>query len=236
MGRNAGWIAASAALARRSPEDAPHLIYIPEVPFTIAKLVADVKECMKNFNRCFIVAGEGIRDETGKYIAEAGGAFAKDAFGHTQLGGAADAVRAIVEKEVGVKARVNRAGTSQRVAMHYASATDVAEAYMAGSAAVKAAMAGTSGKMITLVRENQGGKYGCSTGTVNLRDIANAEKLLPREFINAQGNGMTEAFRDYVLPLIQGQAALDVAADGLPTYTRFARHMVEKKSGRQYAV
>jgi 6-phosphofructokinase 1 len=131
---------------------------------------------------------------------------------------------------------VNRPGTSQRVAMHYASATDVAEAYMAGAAAVKAAMAGTSGKMITLVRENKGGKYACSTGTVNLRDIANAEKLLPREFINAQGNGMTEAFCDYARPLIQGQAELDVASDGLPVYTRFARHMVEKKTLRQYAV
>ena len=142
MGRNAGWIAAAAGLARRCPEDAPHIILLPEAPFVQDKFVEDVRRCLKDFNRCFIACGEGVRGPDGRYLAETDGVFSTDAFGHKQLGGASDAVRAIVENVVGVKARTNRAGTAQRNAMHFASATDAAEAYQAGRAAVQAAMRG----------------------------------------------------------------------------------------------
>ena len=234
MGRNAGWIAASSGLARRSGQDAPHLIYMPEVAFVREQFVADVKACLAEFKGCFIVTGEGVRDADGNYLSDMGGDFAKDAFGHTQLGGAGEALRLIVEKELGVKCRYNKAGTSQRNAMHFASAADVNEAYMAGEAAVRAAMAGTTGKMITLVRGSEGGKYACTTGFADLAEVANAEKPVPREFINEAGNGVTEAFLDYARPLVAGNVELEMGADGLPVYARLARHMVAKKTGRKY--
>ena len=223
-------------LARRNEEDAPHLIYVPEVPFTPEKFAADVQECLRRFNRCFIIVGEGIRDPDGNYVAEMGGAFGQDAFGHKQLGGAAEALRAIVEERVGVKCRTQKPGTMQRSAMHFASATDVAEAYMAGAAAVKAALEGISGKMVSLVREDGDGQYRCTTGLVDLAKVANAEKPLPREYINEAGNGVTEAFLAYARPLIAGTAEVELGDDGLPVYARLARHMVEKKTHRQYAV
>ncbi|HUT60487.1 MAG TPA: 6-phosphofructokinase [Phycisphaerae bacterium] len=230
MGRNAGWIAASAGLARRCDEDAPHIILLPEVPFVTERFVEEVRHCLKEFKRCFVACGEGVRTADGKYLAEAGGAFAKDAFGHTQLGGAADAVRAIIESEVGVKCRTNRAGTAQRTAMHFASATDAAEAYMAGRAAVQAAVKGVGGMMVTLERRDEGGRYSCSTGLVELQKVANDVKPLPREFLDAAGTGVTEAFRRYALPLIAGEAQVEIGNDGLPVYARLAKHMVPKRT------
>jgi 6-phosphofructokinase 1 len=234
MGRNAGWIAASTGLARRVPEDAPHLILLPEVPLSIDKLTNEVRQCLKDFKRCFIACGEGIKTPEGKYLAEAGGVFSGDSFGHTQLGGAADAVRAVIEKEVGVKCRTNRPGTAQRNAMHFASKTDVKEAYMAGQAAVKAAMKGVNGKMVTLERRDEGGRYRCTTGLVELEKVANGEKPLPPEYVNAEGNGVTEAFRAYALPLIAGQAEVEIGPDGLPVYARLAKCMVPARTGREY--
>ena len=234
MGRNAGWIAAAAGLARRSDEDAPHLILLPEVPLSADKLAADVKECLARYNRCFIVAGEGVRDERGEYVATAGGAFGRDAFGHAQLGGAADALRAVIEKRVGVKCRTQKPGTMQRSAMHFASATDVAESYMAGAAAVGAAIDGVTGKMVSLVRAGGEGEYRCTTGLADLAAVANAVKPLPAEFINESGNGVTEAFCRYARPLIAGRAELEMGPDGLPVYARLARHMVEKRTRREY--
>jgi 6-phosphofructokinase 1 len=234
MGRNAGWIAASAALARREEEDAPHLILLPEVTFELDKFCADVQTCLDKYNRCVVVVGEGVQTADGKYLGEAGGQFGQDAFGHAQLGGAGEAVRAVIEGKVGVKARTNKAGTSQRNARHFASATDVAEAYMAGSAAVQAAINGVSGKMVSLVREADHGGYRCTTGLVDLADVANGEKKVPAEFIDDNGTGVTQAFRDYALPLIAGLAEVEMGDDGLPVYARLARHMVEKKTGRKY--
>ena len=229
MGRNAGWIAASTGLARREEQDAPHIILLPEVPFVIEKFVADVQRCLADYKRCFVACGEGVKTPEGKYLGEAGGAFAKDAFGHTQLGGAADGVRAIIETQVGVKARTNRAGTTQRNAMHFASATDVAEAYMVGAAAVEAAVKGVHGKMVTLERHTDGGKYRCTTGLADLEKVANSEKPVPAEFIDDSGTGVTDAFRAYALPLIAGQAEVTLGDDGLPVYARLAKQGVAKR-------
>ena len=230
MGRNAGWIAAATALARRSPEDAPHLIYLPEVAFSKEKFVADCKKALADFGRIFIVAGEGLKDAGGNYITEDGGEFSKDSFGHSQLGGVAEALKGIVEKEVGVKARVNKLGTNQRSAMHFASKTDIDEAYMCGKAAVEYALAGENGKMVTLVRSDADG-YKCTTGLAALSDVANGEKFIPAEYINAEGNGVTDAFKAYLLPLVQGEAPITIGDDGLPVYMRFERKTVAKKLG-----
>lgn len=228
MGRNAGWIAAAAGLARRCPEDAPHLIYLPEVAFTKEKFVADCKQTLKDFKRLFIVAGEGLKGSNGKYITEDGGSFAKDSFGHTQLGGVAEALKDIVEKEVGVKARFNKLGTNQRCAMHFASLTDINEAYLCGKMAVEYALQGSNGMMVTLVRSDEGG-YNCTTSMAALSDVANGEKFMPAEYINAAGNGITDAFKEYALPLIKGEAPITVGDDGLPVFMRFERKAIDKK-------
>jgi 6-phosphofructokinase 1 len=234
MGRNAGWIAAGTGLARRSPEDAPHLIYVPEVPFEIEKFIEDVRQALKEFKGCVIAAGEGIRDKDGHYVGEAGGKFGRDAFGHTQLGGAADVLRHIVETEVGVKCRTNRLGTCQRNGMHFASLTDVNESYLCGQAAVQAAMKGISGKMVTLIRESDWPNYKCTTGLADLGKVANGEKFLPRDFLNERGNGITDKMKQYVKPLVHGEAPIRIGDDGLPVYVRLEKHWVEKKTGHDY--
>ena len=235
MGRNAGWIAAATSLARRTDEDAPHIILLPEVPFEIDKFVAKVRACLKDYNRCFVACGEGVKTPDGEYLGQAGGAFAKDAFGHTQLGGAGDAVRAIIESKVGVKARTNLPGTAQRTAMHFASKTDVEEAYMVGKAAVETAVKGISGKMVTLERK-AGRTYECTTGLVDLEDVANGEKVVPDEYISEDSFGVTDAFAAYARPLVMGEARIEIGPDGLPVYARLARHMVARKTGREYNV
>ncbi len=234
MGRNAGWIAASTGVAHRSPEDAPHLVYLPEVPFSVEKFVQDVKEVISRIGRCFIVAGEGLVDEKGKHITAQTGAFSKDAFGHAQLGGIAEMLKSVVEREVGVKCRYIKLTTVQRNAMHFASLTDRDEAYLAGAEAVRQAVAGTTGKMVTLVRE-AGPQYECTTGLAELIDVANGEKPLPREYINEAGNHITDAMREYVTPLIKGEVPIKVGADGLPVYARLSRHMLPKLTGREYS-
>jgi len=228
MGRNAGWIAAATGLAHRCDEDAPHLIYMPESAFSFDKLISDVKEVLKELGRVFIVAGEGLKDEKGKYVTADKGAFGKDSFGHIQLGGVAEMLKAVIEKEIGIKARFNKPGTNQRSAMHFASLTDINEAYMCGQMAVKAALSGENGKMITLVR-GQGPKYKCTTGLAELRDVANGEKKVPKEFINDEGNHITDAMRDYVRPLVRGEAPITIGEDGLPVFMRFERKRLEKK-------
>jgi len=231
MGRNAGWIAAATGLARRCPEDAPHLIYMPEAAFNFDKFTADVKEVYESIGGVFIVAGEGLKNEKGQYITADTGAFGRDSFGHMQLGGVAEMLKNAVEKEVGIKARWNKLGTQQRTAMHFASLTDVNEAYLCGQTAVKQALSGTNGKMITLVRQ-PGPKYKCTTGLAELSDVANGEKKVPAEYINKEGNGVTDAMLAYVRPLVQGEAPVTIGPDGLPAFMRFERKALEKKCPR----
>jgi len=228
MGRNAGWIAAASGLARREPQDGPHLIYMPEATFTLEKLVEDVKLVHNEFGRVFIVTGEGLKDENGNYVSAETSGIGVDSFGHAQLGGVAEMIKAVVEKEVGIKARCNKLGTCQRSAMHFASLTDINEAYMCGQMAVKHALDGVNGKMVTLIRESDS-PYKCATGLAELSDVANDEKKVPREFINERGNGVTEAMLDYVRPLVQGQVDITIGQDGLPVYMRFERNHIEKK-------
>ncbi|MGD1042230.1 MAG: 6-phosphofructokinase [Sedimentisphaerales bacterium] len=228
MGRNTGWIAAASGLATREPKDAPHLIYTPESAFTFEKLLRDVKEIYREFRRVFIIVGEGLKDEKGNHIAAETAGFGKDAFGHATLGGVAEVLKNVIEKEAGIKAYWNKLGSQQRCSMHFASLTDVNEAYMCGKTAVKAAMSGVNGKMITLVRAKDA-KYKCTTGFAELKDVANGEKKVPKEFINEKGNHITEACRRYIGPLIKGEAPITVGKDGLPVYVRLAKKWVEKK-------
>jgi 6-phosphofructokinase len=222
MGRNAGWIAAGTALARGSEEDAPHMILLPERPFEEFK--GRVGHYLSTLGRCVIVVSEGTKNPDGSYISEQKGEFARDAFGHTQLGGAANYIQQLVEREVKVKCRFAIPSTIQRNGIHFASKTDSDEAYMAGRRAVELAVEGVNGKMVTLERASSD-PYRCETGTADLADVANGEKLFPVEWISDDGFFVTEEFLDYARPLIRGEVPA-VIEGGLPRLMRFKKSWV----------
>lgn len=215
MGRNAGWLTASSALARRNEDEAPHLIYLPETAFSKEQFIADVKRVYDKLGYCYVAVSEGIHDENGDYCFASSGV---DAFGHAQLSGCGNALKELVEAELGIKARANTPGTMQRSAMHFASKTDVDEAYAAGKAAVEYALAGKNGVMVTLDRKSEA-PYECVCGEVGLEKVANVEKKIPREWINAEGNYVTDEFINYCRPLLEGRAEVP-EKDGLPDYVR----------------
>jgi 6-phosphofructokinase 1 len=213
MGRHTGWLAAAAALAKRENAEAPHLIYLPEVPFAREKLLQDVKEVYDKVGHVYIVASEGLVDDQGNYICADD---KRDGFGHVQLGGLADILKSYIEEAMNVKVRCNILGSTQRSAMHYASLTDAQEAYMVGVAAVRLSLQGQSGYMVTLVRDDAK-NYACSLGTVALSRVANVEKRFPPEWISPSGNFVTNDFIKYVTPLIQGEINIPTK-NGLPDY------------------
>ena len=225
MGRNTGWLAAGASLAKRRdhPNDPPHLVYLPEVPFANDKFLDDVRRVLKREKHCVVVVGEGLVDKDGNYVSvETNGADA----GHAQLGGVGEALKDLVESQLGAKARVARLGVAQRAAAHLASKTDADEAFLAGQAAVKAAINGETGKLVTLVR-GDGDQYTCETGLTALSEVVGNLKKLPREWINEDGVSLNFQFFRYATPLIQGEVAVPFD-NGLPAYAKLARESVDK--------
>ncbi len=206
MGRNAGWVAAASALARAEPDDAPHLIYVPERPVVIHEVVRQVADVLARHGHAVIVVTETIRDEKGSPWARRAG---DDGFGHPRLSGAAERMAALLGDRLGIKARFNKPGSLQRAAGWCVSPVDWDEAYMAGQAAVKEALNGARDVMVTLLRQ-PGPAYVCTSGLAPLDTIAHAERRLPREFLDESG-GVTPAFLEYVRPLIGGP---------LPEYAR----------------
>lgn len=218
MGRNAGWITAATALARQRPDDAPHIILLPEIPFSRDKFLSDVERVYRKLGYALITCCEGLRDENGDYLTASQRSLDTDRFGHRQLGGVGETLCGIIAEGLKIKARADKPGTIQRVSALLASPVDVEEAYATGAQAVKHAVEGKSGWMVTLERE-PGAEYACTTGIVSLEEVANREKKVPREFINAEGTGVTDAFLEYVTPLIGGP---------LPEYARLEKHFVKK--------
>ncbi len=226
MGRSSGWIAASAALAKRrdQPHDPPHLIYLPEIPFSQEKCLEDIRRVLKREKFCQIVVSEGLTDSDGNYVSADP---ATDAFGHAQLGGAGEFIKALVEANLpGVKARLSAPGLMQRSAAHVASKVDADEAYLVGQAAVKAAVNGESDKLVTLLRGDSD-VYSCETGLAPLADVANNVKKLQRDWINEDGVSMNFQFVRYAQPLIQGEVAVP-HDNGVPTFARLDKVRVEK--------
>jgi 6-phosphofructokinase len=226
MGRSAGWIAAGATLAKRKdhPHDPPHLIYLPEVAFNTNKFLTDVEEVLKHNKFCLIVVGEGLVDENGDYISTSAGG--TDSFGHSQLGGAGDYLKGLIDQHFsGVKTRSSRLGHAQRAASVTASKTDMDEAYLAGQAAVKAALNGVTDKMVTLIR-GDGENYTCETGLTDLSEIANGVKHLPSSWIAEDGVSLTYQYVKYAQPLIQGEVDVPMEA-GLPSFVRLGKSTVE---------
>ncbi|MEI6286405.1 MAG: 6-phosphofructokinase [Bacillota bacterium] len=224
MGRNAGWLAGAGALANRNdyPGQGPHLVYLPEVDFHIADFVADVAAVYKEHGRAMIVVSEGIHTAAGKLIGESG---KLDAFGHAQLGGCANTLKEILDREIGVKSRVVLPASAQRAGAHCASLTDVNEAWGCGKRAVELAVAGVSGVMVQMVRQ-PGPEYKIAFESIELSRVANVENKVPRSMINEKGNNVTEEFIQYARPLIEGQPNLTFK-DGLPWYSTLAKHFIK---------
>ncbi len=226
MGRNSGWVAAGSTLAkhRDRPNDPPHLIYLPEVPFSPQKFLADVQRVLKSERYCMVVVGEGLLDENGNYVSTSSGQ--TDAFGHSQLGGAGAYLAGLVEQHLGLKGRVSRLGHPQRAAAHCSSLTDNAEAFLAGQAAVRTAIGGTTDKMITLLR-GDGESYTCETGLTDLEGVANAVKQVPATWINEDQTSLSFQFQKYALPLIQGEVQVPYE-NGVPQFVRLRKQRVQK--------
>ena len=215
MGRDAGWLTAAGALSKRWDNEAPHLIYLPETPFSTGRFLADVEHVYQELGYCYVVVSEGIADEHGRYISASA---TTDAFGHAQLSGAGLVLKNMVERELGIKARCNTLGTTQRAAAHFASRVDAGEAYMVGSAAVQYALSGKSGLMVTIERRGDD-PYSSAAGEISLEKVANIERKFPLEWINEAHNFVTAEFARYALPLLAGEMPVPMK-DGLPDYVR----------------
>ncbi len=222
MGRNAGWLAASAALASVTGEG-PDLVYLPETDFDMDKFLADVKRIEEEKGTVIIAVSEGIHDKDGRFISEYGSTLAqqKDAFGHSQMGGLASTLERIVKEKLGVKCRGIEFSLLQRCAGHIASATDIQESFLAGKAAVEQAIAGVTDKMVGFSRPEEG-DYECQLQLLSLSSVANAEKTVPLDWINEEHNNVNQKFIDYALPLIQGVPEIPTV-DGLPRYPKLKR-------------
>jgi len=220
MGRNAGWLTAASALASYKG-NGPDLIYLPELPFSIDKFIEDTERVYKQNKKVIVAISEGLKDESGRYIPEMSSKLSKDSFGHAQLGGAATILANIAKERLGCKVRGIELSLLQRCAAHCASLTDVNEAYMAGQAAVQNAVAGKTDYMVAFERA-AGPEYKCNIKLINLTEVANKEKKVPREWINKEGNGVTEEYIKYALPLIAGESR-PVIEDGLPRFAKLKK-------------
>jgi len=202
MGRHAGWMAASSALARTSNEDAPHIILLPEVTFNQKDFLALVKQVVAKHGYCVVVVSEGVKNSKGKFLSESGG---RDAFGHSQLGGIAPYISQLINNKLKIKNHWAVADYLQRSARHIASKVDLEQAEAVGSFAIKYALAGMNGVMPIIVR-GKGPKYKWSIEAAPLSKIANLEKKLPKSFISKNGMNVTQKAIDYLMPLIQGES------------------------------
>ncbi len=215
MGRDAGWLTASSVLARQDDMPAPHLVYLPEVPFSVENFVEDVKKKLEEYNSVIVVVSEGVKDKDGNYISAAQDSGA-DKFGHARLSGTGAYLKDVVEKEIGCKVRALEPSVLQRSAGHIVSLCDVNEAFNLGSVAVRAAEEGQTGVFSTL-RRTSNKPYCVEYSTEDVAKVANQEKTVPREWINERGNDVTEEMVTYLKPLIRGVAQTPFRG-GFPDY------------------
>ncbi len=223
MGRHAGWIAAAGGLI----EDygIPVLLLLPEISFDRGKFIAAVQRKVEQHGYCTIVVSEGAKHADGKFLAEQG---SRDSFGHAQLGGAAPVVANIIKQDLGYKYHWAVADYLQRAARHLASATDLEQAYALGKAGVEMALDGNNAIMPTIVRvSNQ--PYRWEIGSADLSEVANVEKMMPMNFISDDGFGITDLCREYLYPLIRGEAYPDYDERGMPKYVVLKNELVDRK-------
>ena len=224
MGRHAGWIAASSGLAHDKNNSAPHIILLPEVPFYKAKFLKRVKDTTKKHGFCVIVVSEGARFKNGEFIADAG---TVDSFGHKQLGGVAPTIAGMIKDNLGLKYHWAVSDYLQRAARHISSKTDVDQAYAVGKAAVKFALSGENAVM-PIIKRTSSNPYSWEIDKVKLSRVANVEKKLPKKFISKDGFGVTEACKNHLRPLIQGEA-YPPYKDGVIETASLKNKLVKKK-------
>jgi 6-phosphofructokinase 1 len=220
MGRHAGWIAAAGALGANQAGDPPHLVLFPERALDEQAFLNKVKQTVERYGYCVIVASEGIKNSEGQFLSESG---TKDAFGHAQLGGVAPVLADRIKSALGYKYHWAVSDYLQRSARHIASVVDVKQAYAVGEQAVQLALEGRNAVMATIVRKSDL-PYEWVCGSVDLSCVANQERKMPENFIDQEGFGITQACRDYLLPLIEGE---DYPAyqNGLPLYLKKRFHL-----------
>lgn len=222
MGRNAGWLTGATALAKTEDCCGPDLIYLPEIPFDVDRFLKKCSDLLEKKPSIVIAVSEGIKVPDGRYVCQlAGGSDYVDAFGHRQLAGTAGYLASFLAAKTGCKTRAVELSTLQRSASHMASRVDINEAFMVGGAAVKAADEGDSGRMVVIDRVSDD-PYMSAAGIYDVHKIANNEKLVPRSWVNREGNYVTREFIDYVEPLIQGDYQ-PFMVNGLP------QHLVLKR-------
>ena len=231
MGRHAGWMAAAGGLSAEKTGDAPHIILFPEIAFDRARFLAKVRSTVEKRGYCVVVVSEGVRDADGKFLAEAG---TKDAFGHSQLGGVGPVVAQMTQEAFGYKFHWAVADYLQRSARHIASTVDVEQAYAVGKAAVEFALKGKNAVMPIIVRKSSK-PYRWSIGQAPLSAVANQEKKVPRNFITADGFGITAACRAYLAPLIGGED-YPPYRNGLPAYAVLKGASVPKRLRQPFVI
>ena len=216
MGRNAGWLTAAAVLARDGESPAPQLIYLPERPFDNDRFIEDIKDKLKSDKQIVIAVSEGIKHADGSYVSADGSNM--DQFGHIMLSGTGKYLERLVADRLGCKVRSVELNVLQRGAAHCSSLTDIEEAYKLGEAAVEAAFDGETGKMSVIERISSN-PYVTRYSVCPIENVANLEKRVPDEWINAEGNDVTEDMAEYLRPLIIGEPLRNMR-DGLPEFIR----------------
>jgi ATP-dependent phosphofructokinase / diphosphate-dependent phosphofructokinase len=231
MGRHAGWATAACALAAEQEGGAPHILLLPEVAFNEGRFLTKVEETVERYGHCVIAVSEGIKGPDGEFLSASG---VEDAFGHAQLGGVAPVITNLISAKLDCKCHWGLPDYLQRSARHIASGTDVQQAYAVGRAAVEFAIAGKSAVM-PAIRRLSDVPYRWDIIEAPLSEVANKEKVLPPEFISADGFGITEAARRYLAPLIVGEA-YPPFKNGLPDYVKLQKVAAPKKLTREFAV
>ncbi len=216
MGRDAGWLTAASAIGQIKGKDTPDYVYLPEVNFDNDKFLADVKKALERHPNVVIAVSEGIRYADGTYVGASAQSGAVDIFGHAYLAGTAKALERLVKEKIGCKVRSIELNLPQRCAAHLASKTDIDESVMIGRAAVNAATEGVTCQMMTFKRA-EGDVYSVEAEHYDVSKIANQVKLVPREFINAEENGVTDACCRYIQPLTVGESYPEYK-DGMPEF------------------
>jgi len=224
MGRHAGWIAAAGAMASTPDHEIPIIVLFPEVEFDQKKFLASVDEKVKKYGYCSVVVSEGVHWPDGKFLAETG---LKDAFGHSQLGGAAPVVANMIQDGLGYKYHWGVADYMQRAARHIASKSDVDQAYATGKAAVEYAVKGHNSVMPAIKRTSNK-PYRWKIEMAPLSKVANVEKMMPASFISKDGFGITNKCREYLAPLMKGED-YPPYKNGLPKYVVLKKVAVPKK-------
>jgi 6-phosphofructokinase 1 len=230
MGRHAGWITAAVGMAEDRVTPIPLVLLFPEIAFDEARFLAAVDDKVRRFGYCCVGVSEGLQDASGNLMAEAG---TKDAFGHAQLGGVGPLIASLVKERLKQKYHWAVADYLQRAARHLASKTDLEHSYAVGRAAVLMALAGRNAVMPAITRISDK-PYRWKITEAPLAQVANVEKMLPRDYITGDGYGITEKARRYLAPLIRGEAPPPYR-DGLPQYVRLKNVAVPKKLAAGFA-